>query len=79
MYPSGFNHRKFDAAFSGKMKVLDFILAVARKTTDDKFVLVSNYTQTIDSFEEVTFKRFINFLYVISRCCIRKYILFLSS
>ncbi|VDD95364.1 unnamed protein product [Enterobius vermicularis] len=53
LYPSGFNHRKFDAAFSGKMKVLDFILAVARKTTDDKFVLVSNYTQTIDSFEEL--------------------------
>uniref|UniRef100_A0A0N5AI74 DNA repair and recombination protein RAD54-like n=1 Tax=Syphacia muris TaxID=451379 RepID=A0A0N5AI74_9BILA len=53
LYPSGYDSGKFEAAFSGKMKVLDLILAVARKTTTDKFVLVSNYTQTIDSFEEL--------------------------
>lgn len=53
LYPSNFSPEKFEAAFSGKMKVLDFLLAVARRTTKDKFVLVSNYTQTIDSFEEL--------------------------
>lgn len=37
------------------MKVLDYLLAIAKKTTKDKFVLVSNYTQTIDSFVEVIF------------------------
>ncbi|VDK48092.1 unnamed protein product [Gongylonema pulchrum] len=51
MFPTGFNG-KFEPAFSGKMKVLDYLLAVTRATTKDKFVLVSNYTQTIDSFVE---------------------------
>ncbi|CAL2029182.1 unnamed protein product [Caenorhabditis brenneri] len=49
-FPESFNPKSFDPSFSGKMKVLDYILAVTRKTTDDKFVLVSNYTQTIDQF-----------------------------
>lgn len=50
VFPEAFNPKSFDPSFSGKMKVLDYILAVTRKTTDDKFVLVSNYTQTIDQF-----------------------------
>lgn len=50
VFPETFNPKSFDPSFSGKMKVLDYILAVTRKTTDDKFVLVSNYTQTIDQF-----------------------------
>ena len=33
--------------------MLDCILAVARATTDDKVVLVSNYTQTLDMFEKL--------------------------
>ena len=37
----------------GKMSVLDCILAVTRATTDDKVVLVSNYTQTLDLFEQL--------------------------
>ncbi|CAB3408160.1 unnamed protein product [Caenorhabditis bovis] len=53
VFPENFNPRHFDPSFSGKMKVLDYILAVTRKTTDDKFVLVSNYTQTIDQFMEL--------------------------
>ncbi|XGW22218.1 hypothetical protein V3C99_004876 [Haemonchus contortus] len=52
LFPESFA-RKFDPSTSGKMKVLDYILAVARKTTKDKFVLVSNYTQTIDQFVEL--------------------------
>lgn len=54
MFPTGF-FGKFEPTFSGKMKVLDYLLAVTRAKTKDKFVLVSNYTQTIDSFVEVTF------------------------
>lgn len=42
-----------DPSFSGKMRVLDYLLAVTKKTTDDKFVLVSNYTETLDVFAEV--------------------------
>lgn len=33
--------------------MLDCILAVTRATTDDKIVLVSNYTQTLDMFERL--------------------------
>lgn len=39
--------------FSGKMLVLDYILAITKTTTDDKVVLVSNYTQTLDLFEKL--------------------------
>ncbi len=39
--------------FPGKMSVLDYLLAVTRATTDDKVVLVSNYTQTLDIFEKL--------------------------
>lgn len=37
----------------GKMLVLDYILAVTRSTSNDKVVLVSNYTQTLDLFEKL--------------------------
>lgn len=42
-----------DPQFSGKMKVLDYLLLMTRKTTKDRYVLVSNYTQTMDAFVEV--------------------------
>lgn len=35
------------------MLVLDYILAITKTTTDDKVVLVSNYTQTLDLFEKL--------------------------
>ena len=38
------------------MKVLDYILAVTRKNTDDRFVLISNYTETLDAFIEVSLR-----------------------
>ncbi|KAH7697242.1 RAD54 DNA repair protein [Aphelenchoides avenae] len=53
LYPPSFNSKTLDPQFSGKMRVLDYILAVTRKTTNDKFVLVSNYTQTMDAFAEL--------------------------
>jgi DNA repair and recombination RAD54-like protein len=44
---------KVDIEISGKFKVLDLLLAIVRSTTDDKVVLVSNYTQTMDFFEKL--------------------------
>lgn len=38
---------------SGKFQVLDMLLAIVRSSSDDKIVLVSNYTQTMDFFEKL--------------------------
>jgi len=35
------------------MRVLDTLLAVVKNTSSDKVVLVSNYTQTLDAFQEL--------------------------
>ena len=53
LYPADFARRPLDPLFSGKMKVLDYLLAITKRSTSDKFVLVSNYTQTMDAFMEV--------------------------
>ena len=37
----------------GKLAVLDCILAYTKARTDDRVVLVSNYTQTLDVFEQL--------------------------
>ncbi|KAK4664525.1 DNA-dependent ATPase protein rad54 [Podospora pseudopauciseta] len=39
--------------YSGKMQVLDRMLARIRADTNDKIVLISNYTQTLDLFEKL--------------------------
>ncbi|KAK3828039.1 MAG: putative dsDNA-dependent ATPase Rad54 [Benniella sp.] len=39
--------------FSGKMQVLARMLAKIKKETNDKIVLISNYTQTLDIFEKL--------------------------
>ena len=39
--------------FSGKMQVLDRMLARIRQDTNDKIVLISNYTQTLDIFDKL--------------------------
>ncbi|XP_063684378.1 DNA repair and recombination protein RAD54-like [Bolinopsis microptera] len=43
----------FNVLISGKLAVLDCILASTKSRTDDRFVLVSNYTQTLDVFEHL--------------------------
>jgi len=39
--------------YSGKFQVLDRMLARIRQDTNDKIVLISNYTQTLDVFEKL--------------------------
>lgn len=55
LFPPGFSRsiRNFEPLWSGKMKLLDTILANIKQTTDDRVVLISNYTQTIDLFQRL--------------------------
>ena len=53
MFPDTYDPKKVHSELSGKMLVLDYLLAVTRSTTTDKVVLVSNYTQTLDVFEHL--------------------------
>jgi len=45
---------KLQPGLSGKLAVLDCLLAYVKACTDDKVVLVSNYTQTLDLFERLS-------------------------
>ncbi|RIB22309.1 DNA repair protein, SNF2 family [Gigaspora rosea] len=45
--------RKVKPEFSGKMTVLDRMLSKIKNETNDKIVLISNYTQTLDMFEQL--------------------------
>lgn len=45
--------REIRTWYSGKMLVLDRMLARIRRDTNDKIVLISNYTQTLDLFEQL--------------------------
>eukprot|EP00066_Takifugu_rubripes_P023463 XP_011612729.1 PREDICTED: DNA repair and recombination protein RAD54-like isoform X1 [Takifugu rubripes] len=53
LFPPGYCTKAVEPHLSGKMLVLDYILAITKTTTDDKVVLVSNYTQTLDLFEKL--------------------------
>lgn len=53
IFPPGYNSKAIEPQLSGKMLVLDYILAVTRSRSSDKVVLVSNYTQTLDLFEKL--------------------------
>ncbi|XP_066125397.1 DNA repair and recombination protein RAD54-like isoform X2 [Saccopteryx bilineata] len=62
IFPPGYSSKSLEPQLSGKMLVLDYILAVTRSRTSDKVVLVSNYTQTLDLFEKLCRVR--RYLYV---------------
>lgn len=49
-FPSNFNIKQVQCEFSGKMAVLDALLASIKHQTTDRVVLISNYTQTMDMF-----------------------------
>jgi DNA repair and recombination RAD54-like protein len=52
--PPGYGSKKGPviSTLSGKFAVLDRMLAKIKKETSDKIVLISNYTQTLDLFEQ---------------------------
>ncbi|VTJ79106.1 Hypothetical predicted protein [Marmota monax] len=62
IFPPGYSSKALEPQLSGKMLVLDYILAVTRSRSSDKVVLVSNYTQTLDLFEKLCRVR--RYLYV---------------
>ncbi|RDA90943.1 hypothetical protein CP533_5350 [Ophiocordyceps camponoti-saundersi (nom. inval.)] len=59
-FPEGYTAREargrdrhINPEYSGKMQVLDRMLARIRRDTNDKIVLISNYTSTLDLFERL--------------------------
>ncbi|KAK6352804.1 DNA-dependent ATPase protein rad54 [Orbilia brochopaga] len=58
----GRDGRYVNVCYSGKMLVLDRMLARIRQDTNDKIVLISNYTQTLDVFEKLARSKGYGFL-----------------
>jgi len=56
-YPEDYSTKVVKPELSGKVLVLDTLLALVKMTTTDKVVLVSNYTQTLDLFEKLCRQR----------------------
>ena len=51
LFPDSFkNATKLQVEFSGKLKIVDLLLAFIKSSATDKVVLISNYTQTLDLF-----------------------------
>lgn len=58
LLPPNYSTRELLPELSGKLLLLDCMLAAIKTNTDDKIVLVSNYTQTLDLFERLSRKRY---------------------
>ncbi|KAK4320055.1 hypothetical protein Pmani_009061 [Petrolisthes manimaculis] len=52
-FPPGHDPKHLLPELSGKVAVLDALLALIRSGTDDQVVLISNYTQTLDLFQQL--------------------------
>jgi DNA repair and recombination RAD54-like protein len=75
LFPADFgalNSKQVKPEYSGKMKVLDTILAYIKSTSNDKVVLVSNYTQTLDLFERLCRSRSYNYVRLDGSMTIKK-------
>ena len=57
---------------SGKLMLLDCMLAALKMNTTDKIVLISNYTQTLDLFERLSRKRGYGFVRLDGSMSIKK-------
>ncbi|KAI8774132.1 DNA repair and recombination protein RAD54 [Biomphalaria glabrata] len=56
-FPSNYSTKSVNPELSGKVVILDTLLALIKSTTNDKVILVSNYTQTLDLFEKLCQQR----------------------
>lgn len=62
LLPPNYTTKELLPELSGKLLLLDTMLASIKMNTTDKIVLVSNYTQTLDLFERLCRKR--GYIYV---------------
>ncbi|KAJ3053902.1 DNA-dependent ATPase protein rad54 [Rhizophlyctis rosea] len=53
LFPPGFNSSECQPELSGKMQLLERMISTMRKTSNDKIVLISNYTQTLDLMDKL--------------------------
>ncbi|XP_025989473.1 DNA repair and recombination protein RAD54-like [Solenopsis invicta] len=72
LLPPNYSTREVMPELSGKLMVLDCLLASIKTTTNDKIVLVSNYTQTLDLFEKLCHKRSYNYVRLDGTMTIKK-------
>ncbi|XP_076650368.1 DNA repair and recombination protein RAD54-like okr isoform X1 [Halictus rubicundus] len=72
LMPPNYNAKEILPELSGKLMVLDCLLASIKTTTNDKIVLVSNYTQTLDLFEKLCHKRCYNYVRLDGTMTIKK-------
>jgi len=54
---AGRSRNTLNPSYSGKFLLMDSLLRKLRKETDDRIVIVSNYTQTLDLFVQLCCKR----------------------
>jgi len=67
-----FNPKQLDPTLSSKVQLLDCVLAATKALTDDKFVLVSNYTQTLDTCQDLCRMRGYGFVRLDGSMAIKK-------
>ncbi|XP_076677473.1 DNA repair and recombination protein RAD54-like okr isoform X1 [Andrena cerasifolii] len=72
LMPANYSTKEVQPELSGKLMVLDCLLASIKTTTNDKIVLVSNYTQTLDLFEKLCHKRCYNYVRLDGTMTIKK-------
>ena len=71
-YFERFNPKQLDPTLSSKVQLLDCLLAATKALTDDKFVLVSNYTQTLDTCQDLCRMRGYGFVRLDGSMAIKK-------
>lgn len=72
LFPPGFSTKQIQVELSGKMAVLDCLLAAIKANTNDRVVLVSNYTQTLDMFIRLCTHRRYNYVRLDGSMSIKK-------
>lgn len=72
LFPASYTTKTVQPELSGKVVVLDMLLAVIKATSNDKVVLVSNYTQTLDLFEKLCHQRSYHFVRLDGSMSIKK-------